>query len=124
MFDDDRSLYVVFGLLIVFVIGHITVQRRESIKLTLQYRLYFYGLVMIILWFQLPSMPSLALLGHHGEINALANNERLLNYLQHCNDAMDDIKHVVHFMIFITVFWLVSIVSSIIKHFKLEKTSE
>ncbi len=124
MFDNDYSLYVVFGLLVLFIVGHLIVQRRQSMKLTLQYRLVCYAVVMIILWFQLPSIPWLASIGNQDEVIAIGKNEKLLDYLQRCNDTLNEIKQVVHFMIFITVFWLVSIISSIIKHFALEKTEK
>ncbi len=124
MFENDNSLYVVFGLLAVFIIGHYFVQKRQSIKLTLQYRLIYYAVVMIILYLQLPTIPGLASIGNQDEIMALGDNKKFLDYLERCNDTMKTIKDVIHFMIFITVFWFVSIVSSIIKHFELEKTKE
>ncbi len=118
------SFYLAIILLIAFIIGDIIVQKKKSLKLKLQYRLVFYGIVMMILLFSLPSTPSLVSFGYPGDVADIENKEKLLKLLQNYNDAIAKTTEAVHFMIFITVFWLLSIVSSIIKHFKLENPSQ
>ena len=122
--EEVDSTYVVIALAVVFLIGHFIVQRQNSLKLTLQYRLIFYGLVMVILLFHLPITPSLSTFGYPMDISDVANNKKLLKYLQEYNEAIVKTTEVVNWMIFITVFWFVSIISSMIKHFKLEKSPE
>jgi multisubunit Na+/H+ antiporter MnhC subunit len=112
------------GLFIAFAIGHFIIQRQDNLKLTLQYRLILYGIVMFILLLSLPRSPWVASISSHMDLSNDENKERFLNYLQKSNDTVDRIIDIVHFMIFITVFWFVYIISSIIKHFKLDNSVE
>jgi hypothetical protein len=43
--DEYADYLLPLGLLFVFIIGHVIVQKQNSLKLTLQYRLIFYALV-------------------------------------------------------------------------------
>jgi hypothetical protein len=116
--------YLIIGLFIAFAIGHFIIQRQDNLKLTLQYRLILYGIVMFILLLSLPRSPWVASISSHMDLSNDENKERFLNYLQKSNDTVDRIIDIVHFMIFITVFWFVYIISSIIKHFKLDNSVE
>ena len=116
--------YLFIGLFIAFGIGYYFIWRKDDLKLKLQYQLIWYGIVMIILLFSLPRAPWTATISEHMDLNNNENQERFLIYLQKTNDAIDRIAEVIYFMIFITTFWLVSLISSIIKHFKLEKSAE
>lgn len=122
--EHIESSYLIVGLFILFFIGYFIIKRKDDLKLTLQYRLIWYGIVMVIFLFLLPRAPWTATISSHMDLSNPENQERFLNYLQKSNDAIDRIAEIVHFMIFITVFWLVSLISSIIKHFKLEKSTE
>lgn len=124
MFENIDSLYLLIGLLVVFVIGHFIVQRQKSFKLTLQYRLAFYGLIMMILWFSLPITPSLSTFGYPEDVSDIESKEKLLKYLQRYNVAIVKTTEVVHHMIFITTFWFVAIISSMVKYMKLEKAEK
>jgi hypothetical protein len=90
----------------------------------LQFRLIFYGFVMAFILFWLPSTPSLASFDYPADIDDIENKQKLLKYLQDYNEAIVKTTEVVYWMIFITVFWFVSIISSIIKHFKIDKSAE
>jgi hypothetical protein len=90
----------------------------------LQFRLIFYGFVMAFMLFWLPSTPSLASFGYPADIDDIENKQKLLKYLQDYNEAIVKTTEVVYWMIFITVFWFVSIIFSIIKHFKIDKSAE
>ena len=116
--------YLIIGLCIAFVIGHYIIQRKDNLKLRLQYRLICYGIVMLILVFSLPRAPWTATISSHMDLNNNENQERFLIYLQKSNDAINRITDVIYIMIFITIFWFVSIVFSIIKHFKIDKSVE
>lgn len=122
--EEVDKIYVIFALVVVFFIGHFLVQRKNSLKLTLQYRLVFYGVVMTGLWFYLPMTPILSSFGYPTDISDVENNKKLLKYLQEYNIAIVKTTEVVSAMIFITTFWLVSIIISITKHFKLDKSVE
>ena len=114
--------YLVLGLFLAFLIGHFFVQRKNSIKLTLQFRLIFYGVVMVILWFSLPNTSYLVSFGYPSDVSDIESKERLLKYLQDYNHAIVKTTKVLHYIIFITTFWLIAIISSVIKYLKIDKS--
>lgn len=118
------TIYLTFGLCIVFLIGHFIIQRRDDLKMSLQYRLICYAIIMLILLFSLPRMPWTASISSHMDLNNNENKERFLNYLEKSNETIERIIDIVRLMIFVTIFWFLSIISSIIKHFELEKSAE
>lgn len=79
---------------------------------------------MAFMLFWLPNTPPLASFGYPAAIDDIENKQKLLKYLQDCNYATVRTTEVVHWMIFITFFWFVSIISSIIKHFKIDNSVE
>lgn len=119
---DSTYYFIFFG--VVFIIGYFIIQRQNNFKLMLQFRLIFYGFVMAFMLFWLPSTASLASFGYPAAIDDIENKQKLLKYLQDYNEAIVKTTEVVHWMIFITVFWFVSIISSIIKHFKIDNSAE
>jgi hypothetical protein len=119
---DSTYYFIFFG--VVFIIGYFIIQRQNNFKLMLQFRLIFYGFVMAFMLFWLPSTASLASFGYPSDIDDIENKQKLLKYLQDYNEAIVKTTEVVHWMIFITVFWFVSIISSIIKHFKIDNSVE
>ena len=112
--------FIFFG--VVFIVGYFIIKRQNNFKLMLQFRLIFYGFVMTFMLFWLPSTPSLASFGYPADIDDIESKQKLLKYLQEYNEAIVKTTEVVHWMIFITVFWFVSIISSIIKHFKIDNS--
>lgn len=119
---DSTYYFIFFG--VVFIVGYFIIKRQNNFKLMLQFRLIFYGFVMAFMLFWLPSTPSLASFGYPADIDDIENKQKLLKYLQDYNEAIVKTTEVVYWMIFITVFWFVSIISSIIKHFKIDKSAE
>ena len=119
---DSTYYFIFFG--VVFIVGYFIIKRQNNFKLMLQFRLIFYGFVMAFMLFWLPSTPSLASFGYPADIDDIENKQKLLKYLQDYNEAIVKTTEVVYWMIFITVFWFVSIISSIIKNFKIDKSAE
>ncbi|WP_396176179.1 hypothetical protein [Flavobacterium sp.] len=119
---DSTYYFIFFG--VVFIVGYFIIKRQNNFKLMLQFRLIFYGFVMAFMLFWLPSTPSLASFGYPADFDDIENKQKLLKYLQDYNEAIVKTTEVVYWMIFITVFWFVSIISSIIKHFKIDKSAE
>ncbi len=117
---DSTYYFIFFG--VVFIVGYFIIKRQNNFKLMLQFRLIFYGFVMTFMLFWLPSTPSLASFGYPADIDDIESKQKLLKYLQEYNEAIVKTTEVVHWMIFITVFWFVSIISSIIKHFKIDNS--
>jgi hypothetical protein len=64
----DSTYYFIF-FLVVFIVGYFIIGRQNNFKLILQFRLIFYGLVMVFMLFWLPSSPSLASFGYPADID-------------------------------------------------------
>ena len=109
--------YFKIAFLIVCAIGYLIVQRRKDFKLTLQYLLYSYGIAILLLSITIPHVFS----GYPYEVADLENKKRLLYHLQRNNEELVQTTEAIREMVFITFIFLISIISKIIKHFKLEK---
>ena len=118
------NTYSLLAVGIAFIIGHLIIQRKNSFKLTLQYRLFCCGIIMFILFFSLPRTPWVATISSHLDFNDIKNKEIFLNYLEKSNDTIDRLIDIIQIMIFMTLFCFITIVSSIIKHFKIDKSVE
>ena len=123
-FEKIEVRYLFIVLFLAFLIGHFIVQRKNSIKLTLQFRLIFYSIVMMILWFSLPNTSYLVSFGYPNDVFDIESKEKLLKYLQDYNDAIVKTTKVLHYMILITTFWLISILFLVIKYLKIDKFVE
>lgn len=115
------AFYVNLGLLIVFMIGQFIISRKNNLKLTLQYHLYFYGITMMLLSISIPHIfPS----GYPDNILDLENKKRLLYHLQRNREALSKTTEVIREMAFLTFFLFITTISKIIKHFKIDKLVE
>lgn len=123
-FEKIEVRYLFIVLFLAFLIGHFIVQRKNSIKLTLEFRLIFYSIVMVILWFSLPNTSYLVSFGYPNDVSDIESKEKLLKYLQDYNDAIVKTTKVLHYMILITTFWLISILFLVIKYLKIDKFVE
>ena len=118
--EQIDTLYIKFGLMIVFLIGHFIVARQNNIKLTLQYHLYTYGIIILLVSLSIPHVFS----GYPQDITDLENKKRLLYHLQRNNEALSQTTQAIREMCFVTFLFLVSVISKIIKIFKIEKSVE
>lgn len=119
--ENIDKFYIELGLIIVFVIGHFIVARKNNLKLTLQYQLYFYGIMMLLLSISIPHIfPS----GYPDAILDLENKKRLLYHLQRNREALSKTTEVIREMALLTFLFLVSTISKIIRHFKIDKSVE
>lgn len=112
------TLYIKLGLLIVFVIGYFIVARQNNLKWTLQYQLYSYGIMMLLLAISIPHVFP----GYPYDISDLENKKRLLYHLQRNSEALCQTTEAIREMCFITFLFLVSVISKIIKRFKIDKS--
>jgi hypothetical protein len=113
-------LYWVMGLLIVFIIGHLIIQRKNDLKLTLQYWLYSYGIAILLLSFRIPHVFQ----GFPYDVSDLENKKRLLYHLQRNNEALVQTTESIRHMALITFLFLISVINKIIKHFKMEQQTK
>lgn len=111
--------YVKLGILVVFAIGQFIVARKNNLKLTLQYHLYAYGIMMFLLSLTIPHV-----LRYPYEISDLEDKKRLLNHFHSNNEAINKTTKVIREMCLLTFIFLVSVISKMIKHYKIDKSME
>ena len=119
-FEDINKFYIKIGFLIIFCIGYLIIQRKNNLKLNLQYVLYSYGIAILLLSLSIPHVFS----GFPDDVSDLENKQKLLYHLQRNNDALIETTQAFRDFVFITFLALVAVISKIIKHFKLENSSK
>jgi len=77
-----------------------------------------YGAAMFVFWFMLPITPSLLTFGYPDSAADVNSSKKLLKYLQRYNEAIVKTTEVVHYMIFMTIFWLLPTLLSMVKRMK------
>ncbi|MGV9002451.1 hypothetical protein [Flavobacterium sp.] len=112
------SGYLAFGLFIVFLIGHFIVQREKSIKLTLQYRLISYVIVIGFITLSIPHVFP----GWFKDVSDL-ETKKLLYHLKRNHEALVKTTEAIRTIFFVTLIFAFSVILPIIKHFKLEKAT-
>lgn len=76
------------------------------------------GVIMVVLWLSLPSTPSLSTFGYPDSIENINSQEKLLNLLQDYNRALVRTTEVVHWLIFIGMFWILMSVWQLLKAYR------
>jgi len=123
MFFESEFQSIFFPVLIVvvvFVVGYSLWQRKRKNDLEkavslLKVNTIAVGFLSILLWFLLPSTPSLSTFGFPETVKEIQSNEQLLNYLQEYNQAIVRTTQVVHWFLFIFVWWFLAAVYSVTK---------
>ena len=114
------TFYLKIGLLLVFVVGYLIIQRKKNLKLTLQYLLLSYGIAILLISCSIRHISP----GYPYEISDLENKKRLLYHLQKNNEALVQMTEAFRDMAFLTFIFLTSIISKIIKNFKIDNSVE
>lgn len=114
------TFYIKIAFLIIFIIGYLIIQKKNNLKLNLQYVLYSYGIAILLLSLSIPHVFS----GFPLDVSDLENKKKLLYHLQRNNEALVETTQAFRDLVFITFLFLVVIISKIIKHFKLENSAE
>lgn len=123
----NSDFYSIFGpaiiVVIIFIIGFKFWEGKKQDELGkaisfLKLNIFATGFLSIVLWFMLPSTPSLSTFGFPETINEIQSNEQLLDYLQEYNKAIVRTTEVIHWFIFIFVWGFLTSLYSVIKTFK------
>ncbi|MCO6148582.1 hypothetical protein [Flavobacterium sp. NRK1] len=103
-------------ILIPFIIGAIIYPRivkhrtgdplRDKLK-DMQIMLIMFGVLMAVLLFSLPMTPSLSTFGYPETVEEIATPEKVLKLLQRYNKAIVRTTEVLHWLLFISIFWFV-----------------
>jgi|AntRauTorckE6833_2_1112554.scaffolds.fasta_scaffold16966_1 hypothetical protein len=122
LFESDfQSIFLpALIVVVIFIIGYSLWQRKRENELEkaislLKVNTFAVGLLSILLWFLLPSTPTLSTFGFPETVQEIQSNEQLLNYLQEYNQAIVRTTRVVYWFIFIFVWWFLASVYSLIK---------
>ena len=75
------------------------------------------GFIIFLLWFSLPSTASLKTFGYPEDISEIKNEKHLLNLLQSYNKAIVRTTEVLHWFIFIFIWWFLSTLYYVTKLF-------
>jgi hypothetical protein len=120
----DTDLYRILGpALIVIVVGsligrtRISRQPSELHKAIAQLRLVTIatGVLLLLLWFLLPQTPVLSTFGLPQSVEDIQSPRRLLQYLQDYNRALVRTTSVLHWFIFVFVWWFLTAIYSLSK---------
>ena len=117
-FAELDKFYIKIGFLIIVVIGYLIIQKKNNLKLTLQYVLYSYGIAILLLSLTISHIFP----GFPHDVSELENKKKLLYHLQRNNDALVEITEAFRDLVLITFLFLVAVISKIIKYFKLENS--
>jgi len=103
-------------ILIPFIIGAIIYPRivkhrtgdplRDKLK-DMQIMLIMFGVLMAVLLFSLPMTPSLSTFGYPETVEEIATPEKVLKLLQRYNKEIVRTTEVLHWLLFISIFWFV-----------------
>jgi hypothetical protein len=124
MLTDDTHFYYVLGpALVVIVIASLIIRFRSSRQPTelhkaitqLRFGTLTTGAFLLVLWFLLPSTPVLSTFGYPQSVDDIQSSKRLLQYLQDYNKALVRLTMIVHWFIFVFIWWFLSTIYSLSK---------
>lgn len=123
----DSDLISIFGpaliLAVIFIIGYKFWEGKKQDELGrviswLKINVIAVGFLSIVLWLMLPSAPSLMTFGYPDSINEIQSQEQLLHLLQEYNKAIVRTAEVVHWFIFIFIWFFLTSLYVVIRTFK------
>ena len=90
---------------------------RDSIK-NVQIMFIIMGVLFFVLWFSLPSAPSLSTFGYPETVEEIGTPEKMLKLLQTYNRAIVRTTEVVHWVLFILMFWMLGSVYQLLQAYR------
>jgi len=113
MFINTKLIYILgpaigFWVVVSLVVGLRLAKESDPVKRAWAYfklATIGTGTMLMLLWFALPSTPSLSTFGYPAEVAAVSQPQRLLNYLQEYNRALVRTTEVVYGLLFLFVWW-------------------
>lgn len=90
---------------------------RDSVK-NLQVMLIMASVIFMVMWFLLPSTPSLSTFGYPDTIEDINSQGKILRLFQDYNKAIVRTTQVVNGLLFILVFWVVLAVIQVLTAYK------
>ncbi len=120
MFIHTNLIYIlgpaiIFWVVVSIVVRHRAVREADPVRRAwVEFKLSTIatGSVLILLWFALPSTPSLSTFGYPANVQAVSQPPLLLRFLQDQNRALVRTTQVVYWLLFVMVWWFISAVYS------------
>ncbi|MFP8488001.1 hypothetical protein ACKGJO_02790 [Gracilimonas sp. Q87] len=129
----ENNFYIIFGsslfVVLLFIIAFKFWEGKPDNELDkaisgLKINIFMVGFLSLVLWFLLPSTPSLQSFGFPQTVGDVQTSEQILNYLQEYNQAIVRTTDVVYWFIFVFVWGFLSSLYTVIKTFKSLKGKE
>ena len=120
-FTDEYFEFVLMALILADASVFYFTYKKNSIKLTLQWHLIFYTILMAFLMFSLPDYSSRANLQLVEKLSDLDTNEKLMVYVQQNNQTVAKTIKVLHYTLFFSAIFLGVILKTTIKNLKNDK---
>ncbi len=77
-----------------------------------------FGLLLVILWFSLPSTPSLKTFGYPEDISAIKGEAKVLRLFQEYNKAIVRTTEVLQWFLFLFIWWFLTTLFGVAKAYK------
>lgn len=90
---------------------------RDNVK-NVQIMLLIFGVLLAVMMFSLPSTPSLSTFGYPETVEDINNPEKVLKLLQRYNKAIVRTIEIVHWLIFISIFWILTAVYQLLQAYR------
>ena len=124
MFTDDGNIdYVLGSAMVVIVVASLIIRfriRRQPTELHKAISLLKLGSVstgafLLVLWLLLPCIPVLSTFGYPRTVDEIQSAKQLLHYLQDYNKALVRTATVVHWFVFVFIWWFLTTIYSLSK---------
>lgn len=127
MLFEGISLTYIFGpvfLIGAFVLFWAKKRSGDTLKGKIDYlktTIIVFGSLLLFLWLLLPSAASLSTFGYPESVSQITNKKHLLDILQDSNKAIVRTTQVVHWLLFIFIFWFLSSFYEVLKYLKIKE---
>lgn len=127
MFSNIDLLYIfgpsmIVGVILLRIVGRrISKQDATQLDKAIQHfktTSIVFGFLLVILWLLLPSTPGLSTFGYPENISAIKGEAKLLNLLQEYNKAIVRTTQVLHWFLFLFIWWFLTTLFGVMNAYK------
>jgi hypothetical protein len=132
MFKDTELVYIFAPSLVLATIIAVLLAIRSSKKANTEWEkaialfknnLIVFGALVVVLYLSLPSTPSLSTFGYPADLSVIQDDKKLLHLLQTYNKALVRTTEVVHWFLFIFIWFFLVLLINFTTAFKNSDTN-